>query len=394
MKKSLFTGLMLSVLFSSPLTANEHTQLRGTGDMGVIIERADGSVQIVEHSTHTQLGHIKELGDLSHASVVFSRDERYAYIFGRDGGLSKIDILKNKIVKRVLQSGNSIGGAISQDGKWVAVSNYEPGGVKIFSAETLDLIADIPAIGANGLASKVIGLVDAPRHRFVFALYDADEIWVADIRDPQNPDITKFTSIGDQPYDALISPDGRYYIAGLFGEDGMALLDLWHPENGVKRILSNYGKGEQKLPVFKMPHLEGWAIAGNRAFVPAVGRHSVLVIDTQNWQQIDEIPTHSQPVFVMAQPDNRQVWVNFAFPDNDTVQIIDVEQQAIIRTLTPGKGVLHMEFTPRGEQVWMSIRDMDRIDVLDTESFEVIKQLPAQKPSGIFFTSRAHEIGL
>jgi protein NirF len=394
MKKSLFTGLMLSVLFSSPLAANEHTQLRGTGDMGVIIERADGSVQIVEHSTHTQLGHIKELGDLSHASVVFSRDGRYAYIFGRDGGLSKIDILKNKIVKRVLQSGNSIGGAISQDGKWVAVSNYEPGGVKIFSAETLDLIADIPAIGANGLASKVIGLVDAPRHRFVFALYDADEIWVADIRDPQNPDITKFTSIGDQPYDALISPDGRYYIAGLFGEDGMALLDLWHPENGVKRILSNYGKGEQKLPVFKMPHLEGWAIAGNRAFVPAVGRHSVLVIDTQNWQQIDEIPTHSQPVFVMAQPDNRQVWVNFAFPDNDTVQIIDVEQQAIIRTLTPGKGVLHMEFTPRGEQVWMSIRDMDRIDVLDTESFEVIKQLPAQKPSGIFFTSRAHEIGL
>lgn len=394
MKKLLFAGLMLSVLFSSPLAANEHTQLRGTGDLGVIIERADGSVQIVEHSTRTQLGHIKELGDLSHASVVFSRDERYAYIFGRDGGLSKIDILKNKIVKRVLQSGNSIGGAISQDGKWVAVSNYEPGGVKIFSAETLDLIADIPAIGANGLASKVIGLVDAPRHRFVFALYDADEIWVADIRDPQNPDITKFTGIGDQPYDALISPDGRYYIAGLFGEDGMALLDLWHPENGVKRILSNYGKGEQKLPVFKMPHLEGWAIAGNRAFVPAVGRHSVLVIDTQNWQQIDEIPTHSQPVFVMAQPDNRQVWVNFAFPDNDTVQIIDVEQQAIIRTLTPGKGVLHMEFTPRGEQVWMSVRDMDRIDVLDTESFEVIKQLPAKKPSGIFFTSRAHEIGL
>jgi protein NirF len=362
--------------------------------MGVIIERATGSVQIIEHSTQTSLGKITELGDLSHASVVFSRDERYAYIFGRDGGLSKIDILENKTVKRVLQSGNSIGGAISQDGKWVAVSNYEPGGVKIFSAETLELVADIPAIGANGQASKVIGLVDAPRHRFVFALYDADEIWIADIRDPQNPELKKFTNIGHQPYDALISPDGRYYIAGLFGEDGMALLDLWHPEKGIKRILSGYGKGEQKLPVFKMPHLEGWAIAGNRAFVPAVGRHSVLVIDTRNWQQVDEIPTHSQPVFVMAQPDNRQVWVNFAFPDNDTVQIIDVEQQAIIKTLTPGKGVLHMEFTPRGEQVWMSIRDMDRIDVLDTESFELIKQLPAEKPSGIFFTSRAHEIGL
>jgi protein NirF len=386
--------LIAGLLINFQTSAADSIELRGTGDMGVIIERATGSVQIIEHSTHTQLGHITELGDLSHASVVFSRDARYAYIFGRDGGLSKIDILENKIVKRVMQSGNSIGGAISQDGKWVAVSNYEPGGVKIFSAETLELVADIPAIGANGQPSKVIGLVDAPRHRFVFALYDADEIWIADMRDPHNPEIQKFTNIGHQPYDALISPDGRYYIAGLFGEDGMALLDLWHPEKGVKRILSGYGKGEQKLPVFKMPHLEGWAIAGNRAFVPAVGRHSVLVIDTQNWQQIDEIPTHSQPVFVMAQPDNRQIWVNFAFPDNDTIQIIDVEQQAIIKTLTPGKGVLHMEFTPRGEQVWMSVRDMDRIDVLDTETFEAIKQLPAEKPSGIFFTSRAHEIGL
>ena len=391
---TLVPGLIVGLLFSFQLLAAENGNLRGTGDMGVIIERATGSVQIVEHSNRTQLGHIKELGDLSHASIVFSRDERYAYIFGRDGGLSKVDILKNKTIKRVLQSGNSIGGAISQDGNWVAVSNYEPGGVKIFSADTLELVADIPAMGANGQLSKVIGLVDAPRHRFVFALYDANEIWIADMRDPKNPAIQKFTNVGRQPYDALISPDGRYYIAGLFGEDGMALLDLWHPELGVKRILSGYGKGEQKLPVFKMPHLEGWAMAGDRAFVPAVGRHSVLVIDTQNWQQTAEIPTHSQPVFVMAQPDNRQVWVNFAFPHNDTVQIIDVEQQAVIKTLAPGKGVLHMEFTPRGEQVWMSVRDMDRIDIVDTETFEVIDQLPAEKPSGIFFTSRAHEIGL
>ena len=386
-------ALLGSLLLCAHAMADE-TALRATGDMGVIIERASGSVQIVEHSDKTSLAQIDELGDLSHASIVFSRDQRYAYIFGRDGGLSKIDILEQRTANRVIQSGNSIGGAISQDGKWVAVSNYEPGGVKIFDADSLELIADIPAIGKNGTPSKVIGLVDAPRHRFVFALYDADEIWIADMRNPRQPEIQKFTDVGRLPYDALISPDGRYYIAGLFGEDGMALLDLWHPEKGVRRILPNYGKGEQKLPVFKMPHLEGWAMAGDRALVPAVGHHSVLVVDTNTWEQVGEIPVHSQPVFVMAQPDNRQVWVNFAFPDNDTVQVIDVETQEVIKTLTPGKGVLHMEFTPRGEHVWMSVRDMDRIDVVDTETFEVIGQLPAEKPSGIFFTSRAHEIGL
>ena len=120
--------------------------LRGTGDLGVVIERATGSVQIVDTTNRVSLMQVNGLGDLSHASIVYSRDARYAYVFGRDGGLSKVDILKGEISDRVIQSGNSIGGAISQDGKLVAVSNYTPGGVKVFNAKTLELVEDIPAI--------------------------------------------------------------------------------------------------------------------------------------------------------------------------------------------------------------------------------------------------------
>lgn len=367
---------------------------RGTGDLGVIIERAMGSVKVIEHSRGTQLHRIEGLGDLSHASIVYSRDERFAYVFGRDGGLTKLDILAGKIIKRELQAGNSIGGAISQDGHLVAVSNYEPGGVRIFDADTLDLVADIPAVGANGVQSKVVGLVDAPENRFIFSLYDADEIWIADVSSPDKPEIDKFTNIGSQPYDALITPDGRYYIAGLFGEDGMALIDLWHTEKGVKHILDQYGRGDEKLPVYKMPHLEGWAVAGDYAFVPAVGHNEVIVIDRASWKQIAKIPVHGQPIFVMARPDGRQVWVNFAFPNNDTLQVINTEDHKIIKTLKPGKAVLHMEFTPKGERVWTSVRDEDQVQIYDTQSFEKLKELPADKPSGIFFTNRAHKIGL
>jgi len=86
--------------------------------------------------------------------------------------------------------------------------------------------------------------------------------------------------------------------------------------------------------------------------------------------------------------------VNFAPPDNDTVQIIDTLSLKIIRTLKPGKAVLHMEFTPRGEQVWMSVRDENRVDVYDTDTFERVASLSADKPSGIFFSARAQRIGL
>ncbi|MCW9025628.1 MAG: protein nirF [Gammaproteobacteria bacterium] len=375
------------------LSACSSMELRGTGDLAVVIERATGSVQILDTSSRTSIGQVKGLGDLSHASIVYSRDARYAYVFGRDGGLTKIDILEQKIVKRVIQSGNSIGGAISQDGRLLAVSNYTPGGVKVFNSSTLELIADIPAVGNNGLRSKVVGLVDAPGQQFVFSLYDAGEIWIVDFSDGK-PEIRKFTDIGLLPYDGLISGNGRFYIAGLFGEDGLALLDLWNIQDGVKRILSDYGKGQRKMPVYKMPHLEGWAITDNYAFLPAVGRNTVLVVDRNTWKEVKQIPVHGQPIFVMSRPDGRQVWVNYAFPNNDTVEVIDTLTLEKMKTLKPGKAVLHMEFTPRGEHVWISARDNNWIKVFDTDTFEVLTTLPAKKPSGIFMSSRAHQTGL
>lgn len=399
--------IVTALMVSTALADCKMPEQQATGDLGVIIERMDGSVLIINTSAKSILCRIEGLGDLSHASVVFSRDQRYAFVFGRDGGLTKIDLLKGEINKRIMQSGNSIGGAVSQDGQYVAVSNYEPGGIKIFRVADLSLVADIPATyGESGMTSKTVGLVDAPGNQFVFGLYNGNEIWQVSVQDdkPSSAErsvtnntsnkIVKHKNIGKEPYDGLISSNGRYYIAGLFGEDGLALLDLWHPEKGVQRIMDHYGKGEKKLPVYKMPHLEGWAIANNQAFLPSVGHHEVLVVDIQSWKEIDRIKVHSQPVFAMASPDDRQVWVNFAFPDNDTLQVIDTETLKIIKQFQPGKGILHMEFTPRSEQVWVSVRDEDMIIIYDTQTLEEIKRLPAKKPSGIFFSSRAHRIGL
>ncbi len=390
--------LLACAVLALPAFAQE---LRGTGDLGLVIERAKGSVQLLDTSKKTGLQRIEGLGDLSHASAVFSRDARYAFIFGRDGGLTKIDLLTGNIVKRIIQSGNSIGGAISQDGSILAAANYKPGGVKFFDSETLELLSEVSARSAiTGELSKVIGLEEAAGNRFTFSLFEAGEIWQADLsKDPKNPVITRHTGIGKEPYDALVTGDGRWYIAGLFGEGGngkggIAVLDLWHPERGVKRALPDYGRGEQKLPVYKMPHLETWAVAGNLAFIPGVGRHEVVLVDISTWQKVGTIPVAGQPVFVMAEPTGRKLWVNFAFPHYDTVQVIDVESQAIVHTMKPGKAVLHMEFTPRGEHVWISVRDENRIQVHDTASFEKLAEIPAQSPSGIFFSSRAHRFGL
>jgi protein NirF len=367
--------------------------LRGTGDLGIVVERAAGSVRVIETTGRTRLCTVAGLGDLSHASAVFSRDGRFAFVFGRDGGLTKVDLLAGRVDRRIVQAGNSIGGAITQDGRLVAVANYDPGGVKVFDSGTLELVADIPATYGAGARSKVVGLVDAPGDRLVFSLYDAGEIWVADLGTPTAPAITRFPAVGLQPYDGMITPDGRYYLAGLFGEDGVALLDLWHLDQGVQRILDGYGRGEEPLPVYKMPHLQGWAEAGELLFLPAVGRHELLLVDRRDWREVGRITVHGQPVFAIARPDGRQVWVNFAHPDNGVVQVIDVATRKVMQTLEPGPAVLHLEFTPRGEQIWISVRDADQVQVYDTRTFERLAAVAADKPSGIFLTARANQIG-
>ncbi len=370
------------------------SQLRGTGDLGLVVERASGSVMLIDTSTRASYATVSGLGDLSHATAVYSRDGRYAYVFGRDGGLTKVDMLRARIAARTVQAGNSIGGAISQDGRVIAVANYTPGGVRLFDSATLAPLADIPATYGDGTQrSKVVGIAEAPGERFIFSLYDAGEIWIADCADPRHPVITRFRGVGRQPYDGLITPDGRWYIAGLFGEDGLVLLDLWHPERGVRRILDHYGRGEQRLPVYKMPHLRGWAVAGRLAVLPAVGHHEVLIVDTETWNEAGRIAVHGQPVFAIAQPGGRRVWVNFAFPDNDTVQVIDLPSRSIVHTLKPGRAVLHMEFTPRGEQVWISSRDDNVVRVYDPASFREIAQLKADHPSGILLSARAFATG-
>lgn len=385
--RALAAMLTFALLALAAPPAHVQAQTMATGDLGLVVERASGSLLLVDQSERAALGRIEGLGDLSHASLVYSPDQRFAYVFGRDGGLTKVDILTREIAGRVMQAGNSIGGAISDDGRYVAVSNYEPGGVRVFDAETLAMVADIPT------GSKTVGLVDIPGTRFVFSLWDTGETWIADLSGGA-AGITRIGGMGANPYDALVTADGRTYIAGLFGADHLSALDLWQESPSPKRIMPGYAAGREGLPVYKMPHLEGWALAGHDFVLPAVGQHEVLWVDARSLEETGRTATRGQPVFAIARPDGRHVWVNFAHPDNDIIQVIDTLTKQVIHELHPGPGVLHMEFTPRGHEVWVSVRDAGKVVVYDTETFEPLAEIAAESPSGIFFTARAHRTGL
>jgi len=73
--------------------------------------------------------------------------------------------------------------------------------------------------------------------------------------------------------------------------------------------------------------------------------------------------------------------------------VIDVPEMKVVKELRPGRAVLHLEFTPRGEQVWISSRDDNVVVVYDTASYVETARLAARSPSGIFLSSRAAMTG-
>lgn len=380
------TALAFALMTSTAL-AGELPQATATGDLGLVIERATGSLMLIDRSDRAALARIEGLGDLSHASLTYSPDERFAYVFGRDGGLTKVDLLTRSVAARTVQAGNSIGGAISDDGKLVAVSNYEPGGVKVFDAETLALVADIPAAG------KTVGLVDVPGRRFAWTVWDTGEVFLGDFSGAE-PAVQMIGNAGKNPFDAVLTDDAHTFLVGLFGEKGVTAFDLWSPETPPQRFLTDYGKTGEDMPVYKMPHLQSWAFTEGQYALPAVGRHEILWVDRASQTTTATTPVHGQPVFIIAQPASPFVWVNFATPLNDVVQVVDSRNHQVVATLTPGKAVLHMEFAPRGAEVWISARDDNKVLIYDTRTREKLGEVAAEAPSGIFFTARAHQTGL
>jgi protein NirF len=259
--------------------------------------------------------------------------------------------------------------------------------VKVFDAETLALVADVPMPG------KTIGLVDVPGRRFAWAVWDTGEVFLGDFSGAE-PVVTPLGNAGKNPFDAVLTDDAHTYLVGLFGEKGVTAFDLWDSAPKPQKFLTDYGKTGEDMPVYKMPHLQSWAFTEGQYALPAVGRHEILWVDRDSQATTATTPVHGQPVFIIAQPASPFVWVNFATPLNDTVQVVDSRSHEVVATLTPGKAILHMEFAPRGAEVWISSRDDNKVLIYDTRTRDKVAEVPAEAPSGIFFTARAHQTGL
>jgi protein NirF len=372
----------------------------GVGSRVFVVERESGSLAVYDFVERRLLPRrISGLGDLRHATMIFSPDLRYGYLATRGGKVSRVDLEKIELAGEIFTSENSIDNAISHDGRYIATAEYVPGGVTILDARTLEVVKRHGATftrDGQTHASRATGIVDAPGGRFVCVLIEAAEIWVIDAGKPGFPIEQRIPTPQANPYDAMITPDGRYYIVGHLQSDRVSVLDLTRPEAGVREVsLRDPARQFERSAPVKLPHLASWAVAGSRVFVPLVGEDRLAVLDRETWAFEASIPLRGHPVYAVRSPSEREVWVSFSGEEDDAyIQTIDAGSLAVTDTVRVGRRIYHMDFTPRGSHVLVSANQDNRLFLVNATTHHIEHSVELRSPSGIFGVWRAFRIGL
>jgi protein NirF len=382
----------------------------GIGSQAYVVERAAEAMAIYDFEERRILPErIEGLGNMRHATMAFSQNLRWGYVATRNGLLSRVDLLTRAVDAEVQTSQNSIDIAISQDGRWIAVAEYLPGGLTILDAAAMTVAHRFEAdpldpnykeqgklAGTAVGRSRVTGIVDAPGGRFVCVQMEAGEIWIITTSGGEFAIEHRIKTPRDLPYDAMITPDGRYYVVGHLGSDMVSVLDLTKPEDGIQTIslLDPKERFERKTPV-KLPHMASWAVAGDSVYVPLVGEKRLVVLDRYTWAFKKSVPVKGHPVYAVSSPTQREIWVSFSGEEDDMfVDVIDTQKQEVTRSIEVGRRIYHMDFTPRGAYVLVSANADNTLALIDATTYEIVDRQTVASPSGVFGIWRAFRIGL
>ncbi len=359
----------------------------------VIVEKKAERLLFIDGSTNKEIGRIHNIGYQPHTSV-YSPKAKYMYIIARDGWLTKIDLETLEPIKSIKVGKNSRGTALTDNGKYLAIGNYEPGNIVIVDPTSMEVLKEIPTVGEiNGkqVESRVGAMIE-DGDKIIAALKDLNSVWIIDTSKRGFPVIKKLWDIGNNKtplHDAFLTPDGRFYIVASMGSNTVWVMD------------TNTWKEVAEVKTGKTPHTGPGATWGDNVYVPAMGEGLITVINIKTWKPIKYIKTAGPGLFVRAygkNPNYPYVWAETAFGDNnDEIYVIDARINEIVKTIIPVKGESswHPEFTNNGKYVYIVSQTANEVEVYDANTFKIVKRIEANTPSAVSNVgNRIEELGL
>jgi len=370
-------------------------------DLFVVVEA--GHVTVLDGDRFEPV-HRFPSGRALHGAPTFTPDGRFAFFASRDGWVGKFDLWHLVLVAEVRAGVDTRGIAVSADGGHVAVANCLPHTLVLLDADLNPLKVHAVRDKEGRKSSPVAAVYDAaPRQSFVAVLGELPEVWEISY-DPKAEDVP-IGVIHDFLYRegafvrGYLNPRRSTLPVPLggvsFTPDHSELLG--GTRDGGKWMVVNLDvrKKIAELDLAGMaPAGAGvsWDRDGRRVMaLPEPGRGAISVIDLANWRTVTRIATPGPVSFVQSHHATPYAWADSATSDTaDTLVVIDkrtLQRVADVKA-TPGRTLVHVEFTRDGRHVLASLRerraDGGSVVVFDSATFAEVKRIPMDSPVGAF----------
>ena len=159
------------------------------------------------------------------------------------------------------------------------------------------------------------------------------------------------------------SPDHRTLVAVSIGSNSVTFIDT--ATNAVKH--TTY--------LGRSPHEAFFTPDGREVWVSVRGEDYVSVLDAKRYGEIARIPVPNGPGMVIFSPDGRYGYVCSSFTPQTLV--IDAHTRRVAgRVAQPSPFCPNIAATPRGDQVWFTLKDVGKVVVFNARPpFNVLREI-------------------
>lgn len=285
---------------------------------------ADNTVTITDLETLSPAGTI-ELGHEPEHMEIGPRGDIVAIGNIGAGSVSLVSLETDVEVARIDGLYEPHNMTFSRDGQLLYVGNLGADVVSVIDVARAEVINEIQVGSPQATASEgdpatyqgIINVTSTVDGRFGFAAYgEGDAMAVIDLG---NQETIKTLELGDMPWRAFATADGRYMITPNNGDETVSIVSTADLEE-VARL-----PGAADMTGVNTGFFD------TTAFVISRGDDKLVTLDLRTMQPAGEIELPGTPETGVTTPDGKKLYV--ALSSTDEVAVIDVEARRLIKTI-------------------------------------------------------------
>jgi len=242
------------------------------------------------------------------------------------------------------------------------------------------LVACLGALPSPALAGQPPRPPAAPDIR----ISGRDRVYLADqfsntvsVVDPSTNRLLGVIRLGE-PQPANLSPlyRGQVLVHGLgFAPDGKTLAVVSIGSNSVTFIDTATNQVKHTTYIGRSPHEAFYRPDGREVWVTVRGENYIAVLDARTFQETRRIRVPNGPGMTIFSPDGHYGYVCSSFSP-ETVVIDTTSYEIVGRIRQESPFCPNLAVTPEGDQVWLTLKDVGRVMVIDARPpFSVLRVL-------------------